>query len=449
MTRKHFTKKALLMSALSLLLCVSMLIGTTYAWFTDSVVSGSNVIKSGNLDIDVQYTLDGNNWNDLQGANNLFQKDLWEPGHTEVVVLKVENKGSLALKYSAGMNIINEIKGKTKAETDIVLSDILVVSTLSFAEAGIDPIFNIAAETIKSAFNSENGIAYAAAVPFKSGNVLREEKDLKPGAIEYIAIQVDMPETVGNEANHNGTNIPSIEFGINIFATQYTYEKDSFDDQYDRIATVSTEAELKTALEAGGNVLLAADIDLTQTITIPSDKTVKLDLNGKTITAPDVTFGTAICAIQNQGTLTVTGNGTIEGSYTALYSNGNLTIEGGNFVAANGFGALIDNIYGTEASAAVINGGTFTGLGIYNPTDVTINGGTFNVGRDPDGASDHLSVKMTLFVSPTFTGAPNTANVVLNGGIFNGDVYIYDDGITETVFVNNGATITGDVLDNG
>jgi hypothetical protein len=111
---------------------------------------------------------------------------------------------------------------------------------------------------------------------------------------------------------------------------------------------------------------------------------------------------------------------------------------------------LIDNIYGTEASVAVINGGTFTGVGIYNPTDVTVNGGIFNVGRDPDGASDHLSDEMTLFISPTFaTGAPNTANVTLNGGTFNGDIYVYDDGITETVFVNNGATITGDVLDNG
>jgi hypothetical protein len=55
---------------------------------------------------------------------------------------------------------------------------------------------------------------------------------------------------------------------------------------------------------------------------------------------------------------------------------------------------------------------------------------------------------MTLFINPTFVGAPNTANVVLNGGTFNGDIYVYDDGITETVFVNNGATITGSVLDN-
>jgi len=130
MTKKS-TKRSLLLSVLSLLVCCSMLIGSTFAWFTDSVTSGSNVITSGNLDIEVQYTLDGTNWSNLQGATDLFSKGLWEPGHTEVVVLKIENKGSLALKYNANMNIFNETIGKTKDGKDIVLSDILTVSTLT------------------------------------------------------------------------------------------------------------------------------------------------------------------------------------------------------------------------------------------------------------------------------------------------------------------------------
>ena len=99
MTNKH-TKKALLSSALALILCFSMLVGTTFAWFTDNAVSGSNVIKSGNLDIAVQYTLDGKTWKDLDGATDLFQKGLWEPGHTEVVALRIKNNGSLALKQN-------------------------------------------------------------------------------------------------------------------------------------------------------------------------------------------------------------------------------------------------------------------------------------------------------------------------------------------------------------
>jgi len=114
MTNCKSTKRALLTSSISLLLCFAMLLGTTFAWFTDSAATGSNVITAGNLDIDVQYTLDGENWADLDGATDLFQKSLWEPGHTEVVVLKIENNGSLALKYAANMNIVSETTGKTK-----------------------------------------------------------------------------------------------------------------------------------------------------------------------------------------------------------------------------------------------------------------------------------------------------------------------------------------------
>ena len=77
MTNKT-TKRALLSSVLALFLCFTMLLGTTYAWFTDEVTSGSNVIKAGNLDIAVEYTLDGETWKDLDGAEDLFQKGLWE-----------------------------------------------------------------------------------------------------------------------------------------------------------------------------------------------------------------------------------------------------------------------------------------------------------------------------------------------------------------------------------
>ena len=239
------TKKSLLLSVVSMLLCFSMLLGTSWAWFTDSVSSGSNVIKSGNLDLDVQYTLDGKTWNDLDGADDLFQKGLWEPGHTEVVALKITNKGSLALKYEASMNIIKETIGKNMDGGNIVLSEILAVSTLTFAEAGVDPLFgfNIAERSIEEAFKGENNLAYNAPVAFKAGNVLQDDKQLLPGEAHYVVVKVDMPETVGNEANHDGVNIPTIEFGVNVLATQYAYESDSFDNQYDKDATFEDLAD--------------------------------------------------------------------------------------------------------------------------------------------------------------------------------------------------------------
>ena len=86
MTTKKSTKRALLSNVLAMLLCVAMLIGTTFAWFTDSVTSGKNKIVAGNLDIDL-VDAEGNS---LEGetigwkAFDEREQDqiLWEPGCT-------------------------------------------------------------------------------------------------------------------------------------------------------------------------------------------------------------------------------------------------------------------------------------------------------------------------------------------------------------------------------
>ena len=59
MKNSKSTKRALLTSALALLMCVTMLVGATFAWFTDTASTGVNKIQAGNLDIEVEYTLDG------------------------------------------------------------------------------------------------------------------------------------------------------------------------------------------------------------------------------------------------------------------------------------------------------------------------------------------------------------------------------------------------------
>ena len=85
-------KKALLQSALSILLCCSMLIGTTFAWFTDSVTSGKNVIVAGNLDVQMYWTEDlaGAVWYDAEDTSSVpFDYDNWEPGYTEVRYVKI------------------------------------------------------------------------------------------------------------------------------------------------------------------------------------------------------------------------------------------------------------------------------------------------------------------------------------------------------------------------
>ena len=91
MTSKS-TKRALITSALAILMCAAMLIGATFAWFTDTASTGVNKIQAGNLDIEVEYTLDGKIWNNLDEATDIFQKGLWESGHTEVVALKFKKQ---------------------------------------------------------------------------------------------------------------------------------------------------------------------------------------------------------------------------------------------------------------------------------------------------------------------------------------------------------------------
>ena len=55
MTKTRSTKRALLTSGLVLIMCITMLIGTTFAWFTDSVTSAGNIIKSGTLDVEMYW----------------------------------------------------------------------------------------------------------------------------------------------------------------------------------------------------------------------------------------------------------------------------------------------------------------------------------------------------------------------------------------------------------
>ena len=107
------TKRALLASVLSLVICAAMLVGTTFAWFTDSVTSGRNTIVAGNLDVELEYaTVDGTgaltDWTSVDDATDLFADGLWEPGYAQVVYLRVSNLGTLALKYQFSINITNE-----------------------------------------------------------------------------------------------------------------------------------------------------------------------------------------------------------------------------------------------------------------------------------------------------------------------------------------------------
>lgn len=371
MTKKKFTKRALLASLMSLILCCSMLIGTTYAWFTDSVSSGTNVIKAGNLDVEVEYVKNTqDDWKALDGATDLFD-GLWEPGHTEIVVLKITNAGSLALDYKVALEVFEETVGKNADNEDIKLSDYLEVSTLTVQD-------NAQADAVLwAAFQNENAIGYGEAVNL---NEVVCENFLSADAAHYLIIKVDMPETVGNEANAKKGEEASIDFRVNVLATQSTSEFDSFGNKYDEDAeypmpvySVATAAELKAAMEKGGIVKLANDIVMNEKITVPAGSNVVLDMDGKKITIADVSVD-PVLTTKYGSSLTITGDGTfdLEDNYFAsfIFPCGDVTIENGTFLRdkdGTNYGSFFVGVSGGKGKL-VINGGYFDG-GYYKEND--------------------------------------------------------------------------------
>lgn len=192
MTKIKSTKRALLGSALALLICVSMLIGSTFAWFTDSVTSSGNIIKSGTLKVDLVDESD----NSMEGKVIEFvdqdDNDLWEPGCTyKTEPVYVVNKGNLALKYQI---VIKGIDGNAK-----LLEAIDWTVTVDGVEIELADL---------------------------NGNLSAGEKS------KAIVLSGHMKESAGNE--YQGLTAEGIS--IVVYATQLTSEFDSFGNQYDKNA---------------------------------------------------------------------------------------------------------------------------------------------------------------------------------------------------------------------
>ena len=229
-------RRSLLTSLMSLVVCSAMFVGTTFAWFTDSVTSANNIIKSGNLDIELEY-LNAGEWKPVTETTNVFMEEtLWEPGHTETVYLKVSNVGSLSFNYKLGVNIVEEVKSTNVYGNEFKLSDYIMM-------AAVEDV-NTAYENRDAAIAAYESSATKKAIAsgYAQDGVLYALNDTPVDGVneEYVALIVYMPEEVGNEANYmKGAPVPTITLGINLLATQFTYEKDSFDEKYDEDANVT------------------------------------------------------------------------------------------------------------------------------------------------------------------------------------------------------------------
>ena len=227
MTNAKSTKRALLTSVMALVLCFTMLLGTTFAWFTDSVTSSGNVIQSGTLNVELfQHFEDGPveitnlsdpifGKGDSENANANSADTLWEPGKTQTVYLSIKNNGSLALKYMVVLEVTNITKG---------LNEVLAYHISPDAKYGTVTKDSLATETNNWALGKrvEDGINFTDS----------NDVPLQPLQEHFFALSVHMDELAGNDYQ-NG----NITFNIKVLASQLTSEKDSFDNQYDADAT--------------------------------------------------------------------------------------------------------------------------------------------------------------------------------------------------------------------
>lgn len=374
------TKKALMMSIFSMVLCMAMLMGTTFAWFTDTAGTGVNIVKAGNLDVELQV-LENNNWEKAEGRSLTFDnaqdKIYWEPGCTHSLPkLRVVNTGDLALKYRIE---ITGIKGKE----------------------GLN-------EYIKWTITEEN----KDGVDINSNPDALKEKKLAAGA-EGTPFTITGCMEANAPDSCQGMRIDKI--GITVFATQDTVEADSNGTDYDadasygRTVTVKDKDEFTEAVKEawqGDTIKLTGNIALSSAASIGNN--IDIDLNGNTLES------TAVNTIKlNKGAkLTVKDSSDSEsGKITNEYSGR----QDATTVDLVGAGAEFTLLSGTVESSSKDD---FYTLAIGNSDKeactVNIAGGTVKVA---DGQTESRAIVAGKGMILNISGG------VINGGVYGIDAY--------------------------
>ena len=456
MSNRKSTKRALLGSVMAMVLCLAMLIGATFAWFTDTASTGVNKIQAGNLDVALEMK-DGDNWVSAEGKTLTFKtKDnraadqiLWEPGCTyELPQLRVVNKGNLALKYKIQ---ITGIQGDAKLN-----------------------------EVIDWTIND-------AAIDLTEGHLTAGQQG------DAFTIKGHMQDTAGNDYQ----NLTIDGIGINVVATQDTVESDSFHNQYDADAeypiAVTTGDELQAILNnatAPVNIVLANSIT-TNNFVIPEDKDVTLDLNGRTVTNAEshtilnkghLTLkdssadksgqiislkgntaalrngDNAVCVVEGG---TISRDGANGNTWHVVENFGKMTFNGGKVVLKNGNGFAITNGWnyfdpGASTTHAVMEINALeldtdsSGIKNCRYGDLTVN--DVNVASTGYWAlsNDYLGTAVInggTFTSTSFKAVSNGAAMTVNGGTFDGTAgFFVQSYATSTVL--NGGTYTNMSVDD-
>ena len=366
MTNSKSTKRALIISVLAIFMCVAMLIGTTFAWFTDTASTGVNKIQAGNLDVKLMYSTDMQTWKEATEQTKLFDDNaLWEPGYTQVVYLKVVNAGNLALKYETGFSKnYTSNRGKNVNGAWYRVDDYLKIGTAETTAKFENR------EAVWSAIAANERTLAKDVMLTDEWTTLRAGEESKP-----FAVAIYMPTSVGNEANASRHRPSSVSgLGIEVRATQATVESDSFDNNYDaNAATV-----LKRVEYTDGEHTVTGNIQANGTSgAIHGTGTAKITVDATTVYGTYVSnYAMAVCASSRSEIIIKGGefaNQAPAGSALSLIyaeDNAKITIEGGTFKCVNPAWTL--NCNDSDAATITVKGGSFYK---FDPSNVTVGEG--------------------------------------------------------------------------
>lgn len=395
MNESRNTRRSLLSSALCLLLSLVMLTGTTFAWFSDSVRSANNVIKSGTLDLAFERW-DGDSWEDATDQQ-ILNYDKWEPGYTQIANLRLVNNGTLALKWNATI--------KSDGKLTKLADAIYVYAKKDSGDAVKDYIEqNVTRENLDD-LTEAGQLTKCTLREYVTNVTTLNSGSLLAGESAYLGLILQMDTAAGNE--YQGLDLCK-EFDIAVVATQYTYEEDSFDDQYDADAIykpeaeyIETNGELDFAFDSDGYFVLGNDLNISGS-EVMEGKDVYLDLNGLSITTESNILTKGNLEISN-GTILGTGNWyavrTLEGG-KSIYENVDIISNGGG---VNVFGESV-----FKSGTVTTNSTTSNARHVFYVAtngDLTIEDGTFKF------CPENLSRKGCYIYA-------DGGNVVVYGGTF-------------------------------
>lgn len=214
MIKKKWTKAALAFSAVLFVLWWALGTGATLAWLSDAD-SVRNEFQIGLLDLDVSYKNDiVTEYTPLQDTTEAFNDQaLYEPGYTQVVYLKIENRGDVDFNYKVAVTVEDFENGKNMWGGDIYLPNYLRYGAV-FAESEED-----LQVMVKDRLNAKN---FAG----EDWGFLETWSKISPYLFQagenphYAALIIHMPEEVDNVANYRGAQEPRVELGITVFAQQ-------------------------------------------------------------------------------------------------------------------------------------------------------------------------------------------------------------------------------------